>query len=1170
VTIILGAAFALVAIPAAVVLADASPTPTSRPTAARAGRAVVSAPALNSSRALAHRANHVIVGHSVKNDVSRPLRLLPPQPIKPAVEHEVTPNPLIRVPHRDRPDGAAQRRQLGNNMPAPNFTFEGIDFPGVNCNCFPPDTNGEVGLDQYVQIVNQGLDVYDKTDGTPLLPNPVDIATLWSGFGGACETGGSGDPVVLYDQLANRWVISQFATPTGDIPITDECVAVSQTSDATGSYNRYDFHLGSNFFDYPKIGVWPDAYYMSMNVFNAAGTAFLGPQPFAFDRSAMLAGDPATFITTGITNGPSEGPYLPADLDGSTPPPGVKPPDPFVEWPQNGTYKVYRFHVDWTTPASSTFTLAGSPAAAAFTVLCPNPSPPGNCVPQLGTTAGLDALADRLMFRAAYRNFGGHESLVANYTVSSSGVAGVRWFELRNLTSGSPSVFQESTYQPDTTWRWMGSAAMDNAGDLALGYSASSAAIHPQIRWAGRLVGDPANTLTQGEAHVFDGTGSQTNNTFFRWGDYSDMTVDPVDDCTFWYTQEYYAAPDANVNWKTRVGNFSFPSCVPPTGASVTVSKGADAPSVLEGGQIGYTVELVNSGPDPATGLSVTDALPAGNGVSWSVDSAGSSSGWSVNGSPPTQSLVYTPTTLAGSSATHVHVVSSTTGDSCGDYDNTASFTSTNGGSGTASASTTVDCVTITKTADAASVTAGSPIGFAVTLHNVGNVGATGVAVDDDLPGGTGINWTIGSGTDAGWSVSGSAPNQSLAYTPTTLAAGASTHVHVVSDTTSGSAGTYNNTASFTTGNAGSGSDSASTDVAAVAPCASPEGFNDINNLPGWSMRNNSTGAGAGTSSWFQGNPMVFTAQNGPDDSYIGANFQNTTDGTISNWLLTPTVVLQNGAHLAFFTRAASNPAQFPDRLQVRMSINGSSTNVGTSETSVGDFTTLLLDINPTYSPTGYPGDWTLYDLTVSGLGAPTTGRLAFRYFVENGGPDGANSDYIGIDTACTPPAAPPPPPPPPPPPAFRTLNVFKAGAGVGTVTSTPAGMNCGPVCTAQFSNGTSVTLTEAPSSSSKFAGWSGDCSGTATTCVLSMTADHSVTATFAKKPKCKVPKVVGLTLAKAKAKIRKAHCGVGKIKKKVSSRKKKGRVLTQKPKPGKTLPAGSKVNLTVGKGPGH
>ena len=285
-------------------------------------------------------------------------------------------------------------------MPATVQNFDGIGFPGVACNCAPPDTNGDVGATQYVQIVNEGFQVFDKTTGASKL-GPSGISTIWSGFGGVCQSNGNGDPVVLYDQLADRWVISQFAGVS--VP-TDECVAVSTTGDATGSYYRYDFHLGSNFFDYPHLSVWPDGYYMSMNVFNASGTAFLGPQPFAFDRARMLSGLPATFVTTGITGGSGEEVYLPADLDGSTLPPAGAPAT-FVEFPGGGAYRTFHFHADFTTPANSSFTLFGSPAAAGFSLLCPTTRA---CVPQAGTTAKVDGIGDRLMFRLAYRNFGDH------------------------------------------------------------------------------------------------------------------------------------------------------------------------------------------------------------------------------------------------------------------------------------------------------------------------------------------------------------------------------------------------------------------------------------------------------------------------------------------------------------------------------------------------------------------------------------------------------------------------------------------------------------------------------------------------------------------------------------------------------------------------------------------
>src|SRR4029453_2157901 len=248
-------------------------------------------------------------------------------------------------------------------------------------------------------------------------------------------------------------------------------------------------------------------------------------------------------------------------------------------------------------------------------------------------------IGDRGMFRLAYRKFAdGHEALVGNQSVSSGGVAGIRWYEIGNATAGTPALVQQSTHQPDSTWGGMGSAAMDRAGDLALGYSASSASINPQIRYAGRLATDPINTLAQGEATLFSGTGSQ-NGTSNRWGDYSDLTVDPVDDCTFWYTQEYYSTT-STFNWRTRIGNFKFASCNNPN-AFLTIGKTADVATVDAGSQAGFTVALSNVGGQAGTGIAVTDTLPSGPDVSWSVDASGSSAGWSVSGSPPNQQLVW-------------------------------------------------------------------------------------------------------------------------------------------------------------------------------------------------------------------------------------------------------------------------------------------------------------------------------------------------------------------------------------------------------------------------------------------------------------------------------------------------------------------------------------------------
>ena len=479
---------------------------------------------------------------ALHSDLSRPLREQPVVWPEAREEREPHVHPSIPIEHKDAPDPVIQsslwQRPMNTSaVPEPIRQWAGMSKPCNGCSPFtPPDPNGAVGKTEYVQMVNEGLQVFDKLTATSLL-GPLPIASVWFGFGGACEIG-NGDPIVVYDRLADRWVISQFATPSGALKPQDECIAVSQTGDATGAWYRYDFHLTNEFQDYPKLGVWPDGYYLSADLFESG--RYAGPQPFVFDRAKMLVGDPtATVQTPGIVEGDlwpvPEASFLPSDLDGILPPsPGE--PNHFVAFPQENPpiYKVWDYHVDWEHPANSRFIPRARIPTAAFTKLrCP----PDNCVPQLETTARLDGLGDRLMFRNAYRRFpDGRESLLNNFTVIANSVAGIRWFELRRAVSGDWTLRQERTYQPDSTWRWMGSIASDNQGNIALGFSASSAAIHPQIRYAGRLATDPLNILS-GEQHLFEGTGSQPEE--LRWGDYTDMTVDPVDDCTFYYVSEY-------------------------------------------------------------------------------------------------------------------------------------------------------------------------------------------------------------------------------------------------------------------------------------------------------------------------------------------------------------------------------------------------------------------------------------------------------------------------------------------------------------------------------------------------------------------------------------------------------------------------------------------------------
>jgi len=304
--------------------------------------------------------------------------------------------------------------------------------------------------------------------------------------------------------------------------------------------------------DYPKMGVWPDAYYQTFNMFNNAQT-FAGAKLCAYDRASMLAGAAASQQCFQLST--SFGGVLPADLDGAAAPPAGSPN--YLLNRGASSLNLWRFHVDWANTANTKLTGPIGIPVAAYTAACNG----GTCIPQSGTRQQLDSLADRLMFRLAYRNFGTFETLVATHSVQvgarRNSSTGVRWYEVRN-PAGTPTVFQQSTFAPDSSYRWMGSVAMDKQGNMALGYSVSSSTMHPSIRYTGRLATDPPSTM-QAETSIIEGTGSQLAN-LSRWGDYSAMTVDPVDDCTFWYTTEYLKA-SGTFNWSTRIATFKFSGC---------------------------------------------------------------------------------------------------------------------------------------------------------------------------------------------------------------------------------------------------------------------------------------------------------------------------------------------------------------------------------------------------------------------------------------------------------------------------------------------------------------------------------------------------------------------------------------------------------------------------------
>jgi hypothetical protein len=485
-------------------------------------------------------------------------------------------------------DPVVQKKRGTAPLSDPIANFDGMCLPfgapcgeASSCGCLPPDTNGEVGATQFVQMVNTDFAVYSKTG--QVLRHATPINALWSSVGGECAAHNDGDPVVVYDQFAGRWLLSQFIATPGAGEQYGECVAVSQTGDATGKYFLYEFLFGPDIFlDYPHIGVWRDGYYMSANEFPSSSVTSSGAAAIVFERAKMLAGQPARFVwfDESAAN-PVGGQWigqLPGDADGSRLPPAGSP-DLFAEVddpsgvPPMGTdpgfdLRIWKFHVDWTDPQSSTFGNNGQPSFAIPVAPFVRPQCVygyGDCALQKGGPQGLDVLGDRLMFRLAYRNYGDHESLTLNHSVKADTRVGIRWYEVRSPGT-APVVYQQGTYAPadavtQPQSRWMGSVAMDKRGDLAAGFSASGPDDYPSLRYTGRAAGDPLGQMTQAEHVLYTGLGPQTE-VEGRWGDYSSLTVDPTDDCTFWFTSEYLTT-DLQVlgSWRTRIGSFRFPGC---------------------------------------------------------------------------------------------------------------------------------------------------------------------------------------------------------------------------------------------------------------------------------------------------------------------------------------------------------------------------------------------------------------------------------------------------------------------------------------------------------------------------------------------------------------------------------------------------------------------------------
>ena len=534
---------------------------------------------------------------AVAFDVSLPLRVLAATPFRIApvgpsqepVEIRPERGPVVK----DRgysSDGALQTRgSFGPalQIPATSANFEGLSNQD-NFNIFgfrvnPPDPNGAVGPNHYVEIINLVFGVYSKT-GTLLL-GPIDTGTLWAGFALPDCTDPSGDPIVLYDQFADRWLLTQFTTRG---PTYYDCVAISTTGDPTGSYYRYAFSTGVNFPDYPKYGVWTDSYVITTREFGP--TIEYGIGVYGLEKNKMINGQPARNVHFFIDgNIPGQLPLvgdglLPANIDGKQKP-MTDTAIPLVGTQDDGggygatfdAINIWDLLVKWRSTPIATLSLNTQLPTAAFDSIYPCGVVPGSlppssrdCLPEPGITDGsrfLDILSyrQRPTWRLAYRNFKVYEALVTNQSVEATpGMAGVRWYEIRR-TGVTYSLFQQGTYAPsDGVHRWMGSIAQDRKGNMALGYSVVNGVdVYPGIRYTGRLAADAPGQMTLGEATIIDGSGVQ-RTTNSRWGDYTSMNVDPTDDCTFWYVNQYYTLAgqlSSTAGWQTRIASFKFPSC---------------------------------------------------------------------------------------------------------------------------------------------------------------------------------------------------------------------------------------------------------------------------------------------------------------------------------------------------------------------------------------------------------------------------------------------------------------------------------------------------------------------------------------------------------------------------------------------------------------------------------
>ncbi|TMA28562.1 MAG: hypothetical protein E6J78_05445 [Deltaproteobacteria bacterium] len=528
----------------------------------------------------------VLVAREAHRDVIEKLPLLAPRAPSGSVhdgDEEVGIRSTFVAPDAVGADPVLQDSLPTSLIAAPIISFEGIGvglgYPGA----FPPDANGDVGPNHFVEVVNSAFGVFSKNG--QLVFGPALTIAMWQGFAGVCGDIDGGDPIVLYDSLSDRWILSHQAwfKQAAD---GHQCIAVSRTGDPTGGWFRYQFDYPSHN-DYGKLTLWPNAYVLTTGLETTA-TYNSGPLVCALDRSAMLSGQGATqqCFQAGRAH------PMAASLQGSMLPP-TGAPVYLVEAPMFGDgLGLYRLKLDWQSPSNSQLSARVSVPVATWSFAC------AGCVPQPDTSQTLETMGTTVMNRVSYRNFGNRESIFIAHGAEASGVVGIRWYELRVNATGDVSMIQQGTFGPPDANRWMPSIAADKAGNIALAYSVSSSSVYPSIRFAGRLANDPLGVLTLRENNAYPGIASQAQS--LRWGDYASMRADPVDDCTFWSTAEY--ASEAGPG--TRITAFQLPGCGPQD--SFTLSVTPLLGSLRTGQSISFAVDTT-----PVTGHAVALDLTA-------------------------------------------------------------------------------------------------------------------------------------------------------------------------------------------------------------------------------------------------------------------------------------------------------------------------------------------------------------------------------------------------------------------------------------------------------------------------------------------------------------------------------------------------------------------------------